>query len=265
MEQHHYQYIYGPVTSWRLGKSLGIDPVSTDEKTCSFNCVYCQAGRTTVLTVERKVFVPTEALIRELRALPEMEIDSITFAGNGEPTLAKNLGEMIRAVRGIREEKIAVITNASLIDRKDVQEDLVLADLVEAKLDVCSADSLQKVNHPSAEIVWEAIVTGLKTFRKIYQGHLNLQIMFVAGNQADAADIARAALGIGADEIEINTPLRESPVKPLSPAEIGKVTDIFRSTCGTAVKVRSVYEEKREKSEPFCRRATERRRGKEPE
>ncbi len=264
-EQSRYKYIYGPVFSWRLGRSLGIDPVSTIQKTCTFDCVYCQAGKTEVFPRNREIFVPTQSLIHELRSLPEVEIDYITFAGNGEPTLAKNLGEMIRAVRCVRAEKIAVITNASLIDRKDVQEDLALADLVEAKMDAFSTDSLRSVNQPADAVTWEGIATGLQVFRKVYQGRLVLQIMFVAGNKQYAEDIAKAAFKIGSDEIEINTPLRFSAAKPLTPEEIAEITTIFRNVCGSTAKIRSIYEEKRSKSKPFCREATERRRGKEPD
>ena len=263
MEQPKYKYIYGPVSSWRLGRSLGIDPISSFPKTCTFDCVYCQAGRTEIFSEKREVFVPTEALIHELRSLPEVQLDYITFAGNGEPTLAKNLGEMIRAVRLVRKEKIAVITNASLIDRKEVVEYLLLADLVEAKLDASSAASFQTVNRPMPEILWENIVTGLKAFRKVYKGHLTLQVMFVASNKACAADIAKIACEIGPNEVEINTPLRVCDVKPLSIEDIEAITAIFRGICGVKIKIRSVYEAKREKSRPFCQPSTERRRGKE--
>jgi wyosine [tRNA(Phe)-imidazoG37] synthetase (radical SAM superfamily) len=263
MEPSKYKYIYGPVSSWRLGRSLGIDPISSFQKICTFDCVYCQAGRTEVFLAQREVFVPTEALIHELRSLPDVAVDYITFAGNGEPTLAKNLGEMIRGVRMVRKEKIAVITNASLIDRKDVVEDLLLADLVEAKLDASSAASFQLVNHPMTEILWEDIVEGLKVFRKVYRGHLTLQIMFVASNKACAAAIAKIAHQIGPDEIELNTPLRACAVKPLLPEEMEEITSVFRGICGAKIKVRSVYEEKREKSRPFHQPSTERRRGKE--
>ena len=263
MEQSKYKYIYGPVSSWRLGRSLGIDPIASFQKICTFDCVYCQAGKTEVLSNKREVFVPTEALIHELRSLPDVSVDYITFAGNGEPTLAKNLGEMIRAVKMARKEKVAVITNASLIDRKDVVKDLLLADLVEAKLDACSEASFKAINQPMPEIRWEDIVEGLKEFRKVYRGHLTLQVMFVAGNKACAAAIAKIAHQIGPDEVEINTPLRACAVKPLSLEAIEEITAIFRGICGAKIKVRSVYEIKHEKSRPFCQPSTERRRGKE--
>jgi wyosine [tRNA(Phe)-imidazoG37] synthetase (radical SAM superfamily) len=263
MEQPKYKYIYGPVSSWRLGRSLGIDPISSFQKTCTFDCVYCQSGRTEVFSCQREIFVPTEALIHELRSLPEVPVDYITFAGNGEPTLAKNLGGMIRAVKIVRSEKVAVITNASLIDRQDVVEDLLLADLVEAKLDASSAESFKAVNRPMPEIRWENMVEGLKAFRKVYKGYLTLQVMFVASNKACASALAKIARQIGPNEVEINTPLRACDVKPLSIEGLEEITAIFRGICGAGIKVRSVYEVKREKIQPFCQPSTERRRGKE--
>jgi wyosine [tRNA(Phe)-imidazoG37] synthetase (radical SAM superfamily) len=263
MEEPKYKYIYGPVSSWRLGRSLGIDPISSFQKTCSFDCVYCQAGRTEVLSDRREIFVPTQALIHELRTVPDVPVDYITFAGNGEPTLAANLGEMIRAVKLVRNEKIAVITNSSLIDRKDVIDDLLLADLVEAKLDASSSESFHVVNRPMAEIRWEDIVEGLKAFRSVYRGHLVLQVMFVPSNQANAPAMGKLAHEIGPDEIEINTPLRACAVKPLPIEDMERITAIFRGICGEKIKVRSVYEVQREKSKPFCEPSTERRRGKE--
>lgn len=263
MGPHSYKYVYGPVSSWRLGQSLGIDPISSVNKICTFDCVYCQTGETQAFPKDREIFVPTEALIKEVQSLPELEIDYITFAGNGEPTLAKNLGEIIRAIRDIRKEPIAVITNSSLINRLDVQQDLLLADLVEAKLDADSAEVFRLVNRPTAEAKWDEVVAGLIAFRKMYKGHLTIQTMFIKSNQAHAEAIARLAWRIEPDEIEINTPLRACAVQPLLPEEIASVVEIFRRVCGSGAKIRSVYEARAEKSKPLSQNETERRRGKE--
>jgi len=262
MTRHPYQYIYGPVASWRLGRSLGIDPLSTDQKTCSFDCVYCQTGRTKVLTLERKIFVPTEALLEEVRRVPPEPLDVVTFAGNGEPTLALNLGDMIRGIRTVRSERIVVITNGSLIWRPDVREDLALADFVMVKLDAGSSDSLEAVNHPAEGIGFEEICEGLRMFRKNYHGKLALQIMFVSSNKDLVADIVSRAQMIHPDEIEVNTPLRVCAVKPLTAEEMVPITDLFRKTF-TRIPVKSVYEEERKKSQPYCRQSTDRRRGQE--
>jgi len=224
MTQNKYHYIYGPVSSWRLGASLGIDPVSTKEKTCTFDCVYCQAGKTQNLSNKRKVFIPTEEVIKEIRSLPDnLKIDYITFSGRSEPTLAKNLGEMIRKIKEIRKEKIAVITNASLIDSKDVREDLKLADFVMAKLDAHTKDLFIKINRPAEGIEFDKVLKGIKEFRAAYEGKLALQIMFIDKNKGYAKDLAKLAKAIDPDEVQINTPLRPCKVRALSKEELNTI------------------------------------------
>ena len=155
-------FVYGPVSSWRLGASLGVDLLSREEKICSFDCLYCQLGQTDVHTTERKVYVPTEALLEEISALPpELQIDFITFSGRGEPTLAANLGTAIEAVKKVRREPVAILTNASLVDRKEVRAEMARADLVVAKLDACSDELLRLINRPAAGIVFDEILDGL--------------------------------------------------------------------------------------------------------
>ena len=103
MSKSGYRYIYGPVSSWRLGRSLGVDPISAKEKICTFDCVYCQLGRTKTFSSERREFVRIKDVIHEIQTLPLPPIDYITFSGAGEPTLAKNLGGMIKAVKHLVE------------------------------------------------------------------------------------------------------------------------------------------------------------------
>jgi len=221
-----FKYIYGPVPSWRLGSSLGIDLLSQEEKICNFDCIYCQIGVTKQYTVASKVYVPVKKVIEELNALPDTNIDYITFSGRGEPTLAQNLGEAIKAVKLIRKERIAVLTNGSLIGREDVRNKLALADLVVIKLDAHSAESLKEINRPAREIEFSNILEGIKIFRKNYMGRLALQIMFM-GNKDNVDEYAYLSNCIGPDEIEVNTPLRRCNIKPLTREEIFKIRDIF--------------------------------------
>ncbi|GAG26027.1 unnamed protein product, partial [marine sediment metagenome] len=179
----NYKYIYGPVPSWRLGSSLGIDPLSEKVKICNFDCIYCQIGKTKIFAKERRVFVPTAKIIKEIKPLPAIRIDYITFSGSGEPTLAKNLGRMIKAIKKIRKEKIAVLTNSSLMHRKDVQKDLLLADFVVAKLDAHLQDIFVRINQPMKTIGLEKIINGIKKFKGRFRGKLALQIMFVKKNK----------------------------------------------------------------------------------
>ena len=119
--------VYGPVSSWRLGRSLGVDLTPGDVKTCSFDCIYCQLGWTARPLVERAQFVSLEALSGELEAAHGVGADYVTFSGMGEPTLAANLGEAIRVARATLGLPVAVLTNSSLMTRKDVREDLACA------------------------------------------------------------------------------------------------------------------------------------------
>lgn len=252
-----YRYLYGPVSSWRLGSSLGIDPISCEDKICTFDCVYCQLGKTKVFTDRRKIFVPAGKIKKELDLLPPLAIDYITFSGRGEPTLAENLAEMIRTVKAVRKEKVAVLTNASLINRRDVQRDLSLGDFVVAKLDASTAALFAKINKPMPGIKFDDVVEGLKEFRSQYRGKFALQIMFVGENKAYAASIAQLARLINPDEVQINTPLRPSSATALSRSEMETVKDYFEG-----LNVVSVYAAKKKDVRPVSKESTMRRRGK---
>ena len=130
--------IYGPVSSWRLGRSLGIDMLSGQQKLCSFDCVYCQLGSTGRALTRRNEFVGLDQLEQELKVLPDADIDYATFSGMGEPTLASNLGGAIELVRSHLKVPVAVITNSSLLARQDVRDELAQADVVITKLDETS-------------------------------------------------------------------------------------------------------------------------------
>ena len=257
MNKKNYKYIYGPVPSWRLGSSLGIDPVSCKEKICSYDCIYCQLGRTTVLTKKRKVFVPTSEIVEEIKTLPTLNIDYITFSGRGEPTLAKNLGEMIAEVKKIRTEPVAVLTNASLLHELDVREDLLRADFVITKLDSDSDSTLKRVNRPVWSINQAKVLDGIRKFLKDYKGKFALQIMFAKENELNAKGIASLAKKIGPDEVQLNTPLRPCAVKPLLEDKMKKIEKYFEG-----LNVVSVYNIERKKVEPVSKKETLKRRGK---
>jgi wyosine [tRNA(Phe)-imidazoG37] synthetase (radical SAM superfamily) len=233
-----FKHVYGPVSSWRLGRSLGIDPVSTGRgKICSFDCVYCQAGPSDIITGKRKIFVPTRDILEEIKSLGPVKIDYITFSGASEPTLAKNLGEIIKGVKKIRKEKVAVLTNSSLLDRKDVRKDLSCADFVAAKLDAHAAGVFKNMSRPEKKIKLKNILKGIKDFKSSFSGRFALQIMFTAGNKKYAEELAKLARDIAADEVYLNTPLRPSLVKPLSKKEMREIKKHF-----SGMEVITVYE-----------------------
>lgn len=240
---------------------MGIDPISCRGKICTFDCVYCQIGKTKKFTAERGIYVPVNELIEEIKSLVSpavaLDIDYITFSGKGEPTLAKNLGKMIKAIKTFRKNRVAILTNASLMNREDVRKDLLLADFVIVKLDAYSQKSLEAINGQMKGITFNAILEGIKKFRSEYKGKLALRIMFVEENKENAKEISRIAREINSDEVQINTPLRPCRVKPLSREKLNAIKEYFEDMNSI-----SVYENKKKKVEPISKEAVLMRRGK---
>ena len=248
--------IYGPVSSWRLGRSLGIDLLSTRRKTCSFDCVYCQLGRTTNPTAERREFVSIKELEEALDSAKGIDADYATFSGVGEPTLASNLGQAIELTRIILRLPIAVLTNSSLMSRDDVRHELAQADVVVAKIDAPTEELFHKINRPYVECAFDDILQAIQVFRKNYSGKLALQMMFIEANMGYASEMARLAKELLPDEIQINTPLRPCSVQPLSPEEIAIIRRQFTGLSGVV----TVYEAERPDVTPLNLEATLRRR-----
>lgn len=253
---NHFKYVYGPVESWRMGKSLGVDPLSDKEKICNLDCIYCQLGKTHQFSNDRHVYVETQEVLNEIQRVNGERLDYITFSGRGEPALAKNLGEMIRGVRLIRSEEIAVITNATLLHLPEVRRDLMMADLVIVKLDACDERSFAETDQGMSGVSFEKVIEGIKKFKAGYNGKLVLQIMFVKENILHAAAIAAIAREINPNEIQINTPLRPSAALPLGPEEIKEVKKFFAGMPAT-----TVYEHHRKETIPMNAADTIKRHG----
>ncbi len=222
-----FKYLYGPVHSWRLGRSLGVDPLSVTEKICNMNCVYCQLGKTGQMTNERKEFVPTQDIVDEISRIPLHFVDYITFSGRGEPTLARNLGDMLRGVRKIRHEKIAVITNSSLMFLSEVRESLMSADFVLAKLDASCQSSFDKVDK-SQRLNFLQMIQGVTDFRRTFKGKLALQVMLIDQNIDRVEEIAQVARSLNPDEVQLNTPLRPGGAQPLGRSRIEWASRFFK-------------------------------------
>lgn len=250
--------IYGPVGSWRLGKSLGVDLLSVKGKTCSFNCIYCQLGRTVHLLSERREFVSLAQLARELESTVNVEADYATFSGTGEPTLASNLGEAIEVVKSALPLPVAVLTNSSLMPQEHVRSELAKADVVVAKLDVPNEELLTLINRPVSGTHFDEIIEAIRRFKGEYKGKLALQMMFVETNRDWASNMAMIAAGISPDEVQINTPLRPCGVKPLPPEDIAAIRREFVGVSNVV----TVYEAPSHEVMPFNVAETLRRRPK---
>ena len=235
MKERDFKYIYGPVSSWRLGASLGVDLLSTRSKTCNFNCVYCQVGVTQEYPRKRKVYVPTKEVIAEIKKLPAVKIDYITFSGVGEPTLAKNLGQAIRAIKKVRREPIAVLTNSALIVSESVRKDLSFADFVILKLDASFQGSFERINQPKAKMNLDKIIEGMIKFRRMFKGKLGVQIMFIGQNKDQAESLSAICKKIKPDEVQINTPLRPCRVSALTKPQIDNIRKKFITFCNICI------------------------------
>jgi wyosine [tRNA(Phe)-imidazoG37] synthetase (radical SAM superfamily) len=222
------EVVYGPVPSWRLGRSLGVDPQGGWRKRCSFDCLYCSSGPTAEKTVERRVSVFPERVERELReALREVEADVIAFCGLGEPTLAGNLGELIGVVRRISDLPVAILTNSSLMGSAEVRRELALADLVKGKLDAEGEERFAEINRPHPSLRWGEVVEGMREFRGEFRGEFAVEVMVIPQNLEACGKIAEVLRTIGPDEVQVNTPLRPSPVRPLRREELEGVLENF--------------------------------------
>jgi wyosine [tRNA(Phe)-imidazoG37] synthetase (radical SAM superfamily) len=235
---------------------LGVDLLSTQGKTCNFDCVYCQLGRTANPVAERSEFVPIAELTRELETVKGVAADFVTFSGMGEPTLASNLGQAIESARAILHLPVAVLTNSSLTSMEEVRDDLAKADVVVAKMDAHNQETFDQVNRPTIDLLFSGILEGLEVFRARFKGKLCLQIMFIGKNKNSATDIGKVAKSLLPHEIQLNTPLRPCAVKPLSPSQMSSV----RTRFGDPGNVITVYEASRPAVSPLDSHNTLRRR-----
>ena len=215
------KYLYGPVPSRRLGRSYGIDIVPF--KVCTLDCIYCQIGRTTNVTIERRDYGPVEPIVAELKnALAQgPEVDYITIAGSGEPTLNLRLGELIDQLKAITNIAIAVLTNGTLFFRPDVRADCSKADVVMPSLDAGDEQTFRKINRPHRDISIENVISGLCAFRDEFNGKIWLEVLFVEGVNTGAGEVAKikeAIERIRPDKVHINTAVRpaaEAGIKKL--------------------------------------------------
>jgi wyosine [tRNA(Phe)-imidazoG37] synthetase (radical SAM superfamily) len=220
------KYLYGPVPSRRLGRSLGVDIVP--RKVCTLDCVYCQLGKTLTKTIERKDYVPIQAVLAELAEAIAggVEADFISIAGSGEPTLHARLGELIDGIRQVTTIPIAIITNGTLLYRPDVRADCAKANVVLPSLDGADEQTFGRINRPSAGISAEKVISGLCEFRKEFSGRIWLEVFFVDGINTDPAQIAairNAVERIKPDKVQLNTAVRPTAdpnVKRLSPERL---------------------------------------------
>ncbi|OGP89107.1 MAG: hypothetical protein A2156_11660 [Deltaproteobacteria bacterium RBG_16_48_10] len=224
------KYIFGPVPSRRLGRSLGVDLVPY--KTCTFDCIYCDLGRTIGKTTSRQSYVPPEEIQGELElylSVLNKKPDYITLSGSGEPTLNTNIGEIVQRIKEITSIPIAILTNSSLFSLDEVRRDLSEADVVLPSLDAVTSAFFEYINRPHSSLRIEEIISGLIQFRKQYRGHIWLEILFCRGvndGKEEVEKLKEVIEKIEPDRIQLNTPVRppaEDFAFPLTLAQLEEI------------------------------------------
>jgi len=221
------RYIFGPVPSRRLGRSLGVDLVPF--KTCTYDCIYCQLGRTTNKTVERREWVPLDDVLAELEQKLTTKPDYITLSGSGEPTLHSRLDELITRIRSMTQVPVAVLTNGSLLWQEKVRRQLMHAHLVIPSLDAGHSSMFQAVNRPHESISFKQMLEGLIAFREEYYGEYWLEVFLLAGHTAvesEAHKIIDCVARIKPDRVQLNTATRPTAEDYAVMADRGRMLDL---------------------------------------
>ena len=229
-----YNTLFGPVPSRRLGISLGIDLVPM--KTCTLNCIYCECGESTHLTLERREYVPFATVKQELSIYFENNPppDYITFSGSGEPTLNSRIGDVLHFIKNhIHDIPVALLTNGTLFSQKQVREDIKAATVIIPSLDAATEKVFRKINRPSPHLKVDTIIQGLIQLRKEYRGKIWLEIFIVPGmndTEQELTALKQAIDKIKPDQVQINTLDRPGPVPTLRAAtrqELEHVIDFW--------------------------------------
>lgn len=230
-----YKYLFGPVPSRRLGMSLGVDLVP--KKVCSLDCVYCEVGKTTKLTLERKEYIKSDKIKEELSNyfIHNPEPDYITFSGSGEPTLNLEIGEIIQFIKQNKAHiPVAVLTNGTLLYDKNVRDAIIRADIVLPSLDAASDNVFKKINRPAKDLSIDKYIQGIIDFRKEFKGKIWLEIFILPDyndSENELKELKKAILKINPDSVQLNTLDRPGTVSNLRAAtreELQKVIDFWQ-------------------------------------
>lgn len=233
------QYVYGPVHSRRLGLSLGVDLVP--QKTCSFNCLYCQLGPTDQTTLERDEYVPIDAVVQAVEErLCEIDApDYITLGGSGEPTLHSSFGEVARRIGRITDVPLCLISNSSLFYLPEVRESCHSIDLIIPSLDAPDAETFQRINRPHEDVSFERVVNGLEALSREFDGAIWLEILLLQGvndSDAAAAGFKRIIDRIGPDRVQLNT-IARPPAEESAHAVLPERMTAIRAQLGGKVEI----------------------------
>ncbi len=208
------RWVYGPVPSRRFGRSLGVD--LAPYKVCSYDCLYCQVGRTTDRIAGLRDFGSLEEIVEAVTTAVAQgpRPDVITLAGSGEPTLYRHLGSLISRLKAETGLPLVVLTNGGLFWKPEVAEAVMLADVLAPSLDAGNESMFRRLNRPHPDIDFEKMLSGLESVTHAFPGQVRMEVMLVRGandKRSELEDIARALEIVRADSIDVNTVVRPIP------------------------------------------------------
>lgn len=224
------KHVFGPVASRRLGISLGVDIIPY--KTCTLDCIYCECGKTTNLTLERQRFVNPHEVLDEISSeiTGDTQIQYITFSGSGEPTLNIDLGTIINGIKQITHIPVAVLTNGTLLHLPEVRKDLMAADLVLPSLDAATPDAFARINLHHKDLNMNTYIAGLKEFCHDYQGQIWLEVFLAKGvndSPAELDALYHVLKDIQADRIQLNSLDRPPAYENVFPLNVNELQTIL--------------------------------------
>ena len=230
-----YKHLFGPVPSRRLGISLGVDLVP--HKVCSLNCVYCEVGRTTNLTIERREYIPLNDILAELKSYLENkpELNYITFSGAGEPLLHNGIGKVITFIKeNYPQYKLALLTNSTLLYYENVREEILGIDLLLPSLDAVSEKVFKKLNRPNSKLDNNKIIEGLIKFSKSFSGKIWLEVFIVPGlnDTIEELELLKNVIkDIAPDQVQLNTldrPGTESWIESVTRNRMEEIAELLK-------------------------------------
>lgn len=246
-----YKYLFGPVASRRIGVSLGIDLIPN--KTCNFNCIYCECGEAAPLYNERKEYVPIDEVFEEIKEYISkgQKLDYITFSGSGEPTLNSGIGLLIKKIKELTDIKVCVITNSTTLSKKEVREELRNADLIMPSLNAVFESSFLKIDRPNVNIKLPEIIKGLKEFGNEFNGEIYLEIFMIDGindSQEELDEFVKVIKDLKITKVQLNSLDRPAPVswvKPMKMEKMEEIKEFFRKN-GIDTEIIKKYKNKNE-------------------
>ncbi len=232
------KHIYGPVPSRRLGRSLGVDLVPM--KVCTYDCIYCQLGRTATLTAERAEYIPAGEVIADIAEWLQRDgqADYITLSGSGEPTLHSGIATIVSAIQAMTTIPCAILTNGSLLWVDEVAEACADADLVLPSLDAADSETFKRINRPHPSITFDLMLSGLRNLADRAVSPLWLEVMVVKGENDSPEHVAKMRgllQRLAPSRVQLNTVVRPPAEVGVEPVSLDRLREIAAELPGAEV------------------------------